>query len=185
MRSAVTLGLFLLASTLALALPKQSQPLPPPDPSACAFTIHGDPARATIKGPDDIVPLVYVVEQPDSPIEITAVDLTGMSLYVANNEFTIKSCEKYTVRNRSDRIVEDVLVQLAINHVPGGHLMGRVLKSPLTPGQSTEMAFCNGGGRGGARDNRVRVLVSVSEVRFSGCVYSPSTRIPRSLGLPY
>ena len=47
---------------------------------ACGFTLQGEPAHAVVKGPDNIVPLVYVVEQPDSPIEILSANLEGMWL---------------------------------------------------------------------------------------------------------
>jgi hypothetical protein len=58
-----------------------------------------------VKGPDDIVPLLYVVEQPDSPIEVVSVDLTGMWLSVSHQQHTERDCAKYRIRNRSDRNV--------------------------------------------------------------------------------
>ena len=45
------------------------------DRDACGFAVQGEPAQPVIAGPDDIVPLAYVVGQPDSPVEIVAVDL--------------------------------------------------------------------------------------------------------------
>jgi hypothetical protein len=30
---------------------------------ACGFVLQGKPSQPTVKGPDDIVPLVYAVEQ--------------------------------------------------------------------------------------------------------------------------
>jgi len=41
------------------------------------------------KGPDELLPLVYVVEQPDSPIEVVSVDLTGTWLSISH-ERTIR-----------------------------------------------------------------------------------------------
>jgi len=50
------------------------------------FTVQGEPSHATVVGPEDILPIVYVVEQPDSPIEIVSVDLQGMCfLFPASN----------------------------------------------------------------------------------------------------
>jgi hypothetical protein len=47
------------------------------DSDACGFTVQGESRRSTVAEPDDIVPLVYVVEQPDSPIEIVSVGYAG------------------------------------------------------------------------------------------------------------
>jgi hypothetical protein len=55
---------------------------------SCGFTVQGEPAQPTVQGPDDIAPLVYFVEQPDSPIEVVSVDLTGMWLSVANEQYS-------------------------------------------------------------------------------------------------
>jgi len=52
------------------------------------FTVQGEPAQPTVKGPEDIVPLVYVVEQPDSPIEVVSADLTGTWLSVSHEQHT-------------------------------------------------------------------------------------------------
>jgi hypothetical protein len=72
------------------------------DSDACGFTVQGESRHATVAGPDDIVPLVYVVEQPDSPIEIVSVDLQGMWLSVSNEQHTEQDCAKYRALNRSD-----------------------------------------------------------------------------------
>ena len=183
MRFAVALGLVLLASTLALALPQQPQA---PDPDACDFSVHGDAAKPTITGPDEIVPLVYVVEQPDSPIEILSIDLTGSWMTIANERFTFGNCAKFTVRNRSDRTVQALGLSLEHNSATrGGWLVHRQNPSPLAPGDTVQLGSCNGGGSGSAPGNRVRLMVSVSTMSLGDCVYSPSVRIPRALGLPF
>lgn len=72
------LGLLLLMTTFGAARQQQH------DGESCGFALQGESTHPTVTGPDDILPLVHVVEQPDSPIEIVSVDLTGMSLSVAN-----------------------------------------------------------------------------------------------------
>jgi hypothetical protein len=147
---------------------------------SCGFTVQGEPAQPTVEGPDDIVPLVYFVEQPDSPIEVVSVDLTGMWLSVANEQYSVRHCATYKVRNRSDRPVQAFDLELSIS---GGGGFGAP-SSPLAPGQTAELKACGGGGHGvGVPGNHVRLLVFARSVDFGDCFYRPSARIPRSLGV--
>ena len=150
---------------------------------SCGFSVQGELTHTTVTGPDDILPLVYVVEQPDSPIEVVSVDLTGMWLSVANEQHTERDCATYKVRNRSDRPVQAFGVELSVNTLHGGGGFGAHSSSPLARGQLVEIKSCGGGGHGGASGNHVRLLVSVQSVDFGDCFYRPSVRIPRSLGV--
>jgi hypothetical protein len=129
------------------------------------------------------VPLVYVVEQPDSPIEILSVDLHGMWLSVSGEKVTEHFCNKFIARNRSDRIVQRFGIELLVQSMAGGGGSGAQSASPLAPGQTIEISSCNGGGSGGAQENRVKVLISVHSADFGDCFYRPSLRIPRTLGV--
>jgi hypothetical protein len=153
------------------------------DSGACGFTVQGESLPATVAGPDDIVPLVYVVEQPDSPIEIVSVDLQGTWLSVSNEQHTEQDCAKYRVHNRSDRVIQQFNVELKVSGISGGGGSGAHSSSPLAPGQTVEIKACGGGGHGGAPENHVRLLVSVRSVDFGDCLYRASLRIPRSLGV--
>ena len=150
------------------------------DTSTCGFNVQGEPTRPIVAGPDDIVPLVYVVEQPDSPIEIFSMDRSGMWLSFANERHTENHCVSYKVRNRSDRVVQRFGIGLLVVNGSGS---GESNSSPLAPGQTIEIKSCNGGGSGGAPGNHVRLLTSVTLVDFGDCLYRPSQRIPRSLGV--
>jgi hypothetical protein len=171
------LGLLLLMGSFGIAQQQQH------DSDACRFTVQGEPSHATVAGPEDILPLVYVVEQPDSPIEIVSVDLQGMWLSVSGEQHTERNCGQYKVRNRSDRIIERFDVELLVGGTGGAGGYGAVSSSALSPGQTVEIKGCGGGGHGGAPGNHVRLLVSVHSVDFGGCSYRPSLRIPRSLGV--
>lgn len=153
------------------------------DSGTCKFIVQGEPTHATIAGPDDIVPLVYMVEQPDSPVEILSVDLQGMWLSVSGEEHTERDCAQYRVRNRSNRIIQRFEIELMVRGANGGGGAGPVGSSALAPGQTVEIKSCGGGGHGGAPGNRVRLLVSVRSVDFEDCLYRPSLRIPRNLGV--
>jgi hypothetical protein len=74
------LSFSMLMFTLGWARPQQQAS------GSCGFTVEGEPAHPTITGPDDILPLVYMVEQPDSPIEFVSVDLSGMWLSILNGQ---------------------------------------------------------------------------------------------------
>jgi hypothetical protein len=171
------LGLLLLMVTVGVARQQQH------GTESCGFAVQGEPTHPTVTGPDDILPLVYVVEQPDSPIEVVSVDLTGMWLSVANEQHTERDCATYKVRNRSDRPVQAFDVGLSVSALHGGGGFGAHPSSPLAPGQLVEIKSCGSGGHGGAPGNHVRLLVSVQSVDFGDCFYRPSVRIPRSLGV--
>ena len=152
----------------------------------CKFSVAGEPARATITGPEELIPLVYVVEQPDSPLEILSIDFTGMWLSISHEQYTYHHCAKYQVRNRSDRRIQHFDLQLLVNNAAGGGGgFGQGLNSrPLDPGQSVEVGGCNGEGKGGAPGNYVRLVAEVTSVDFGDFLYRPSLRIPRTLGIP-
>ena len=171
------LGLLLLMVTFGAARQQQH------DSESCGFALQGEPTRPTVTGPDDILPLVYVVEQPDSPIEVVSVDLTGMWLSVTNEQHTERDCATYKVRNRSDRLVQVFDVELSVSTRSGGGGFRTHPSSSLAPGQLVEIKSCGGGGRGGALGNHVRLLVTVQSVDFGDCFYRPSVRIPSSLGV--
>ena len=172
------LMLLLLIMSFGFGLARQPQQ----NSNSCRFAVQGEPAQPTVKGPDDIVPLVYVVEQPDSPIEVVSVDLTGMWLSVSREQHTEQDCAKYRIRNRSDRTVREFEVMLMLSTIAGaGGGSGTVSHSPLPPGQAVDVESCGTRGNGSAKDDYVRLLVYVDKVDFEDCHYKPSLRIPRSL----
>jgi len=170
-------GLLLLMGSFGIAQQQQH------DNDACNFSVQGDPVHATVTGPEDIVPLVYVVEQPDSPVEIVSVDLEGMWLSVSGEQHTERDCAQYKVHNRSDRIIQRVEIMLNVSTTSGGGGSGAQSSSPLASGQTVEIKACGVRGSGGAPRNHVRLLVSVYSVDFGDCFYRPSLRLPRSLGV--
>lgn len=150
--------------------------------SSCGFTVQGEPTQPTVKGPEDIVPLVYVVEQPDSPLEVVSVDLEGMWLSISNEEHTEKDCAKYTIRNRSNRPVQGFMVMLRLSTSGGaGGGAGTSSLTPLAAGKTAEINSCGVTGNGSAKNNYVRLLVYVESVDLGNCYYKPSIRVPRSL----
>jgi len=171
-------ALLLLVVSFGFGLARQPQQRG----NSCGFTVQAEPAQATVRGPDDIVPLLYIVEQPDSPIEVVSVDLTGMWLSVSHGRVTERDCAKYRIRNRSDRTVQEFEIMLMLSTIAGaGGGMGTSSRSALTPGQAVEVESCDVRGNGSAKDDYVRLLVYVDKVDFEDCHYKPSLRIPHSL----
>jgi hypothetical protein len=91
------LALLLLIVSFGVGLARKPQQ----NAASCGFTVHTESVEPTIKGPDELLPLVHVVEQPDSPIEVVSVDLTGTWLSISYERTTDHFCGKYRVRNRS------------------------------------------------------------------------------------
>jgi hypothetical protein len=149
---------------------------------SCGFVLQGKPSQPTIEGPDDIVPLVYVVEQPDSPIEVVSVDLTGMWLSISDEQVSEHFCAKYRVRNRSDRNIQEFRISLMLSTISTAGTSGTFSSSPLSPGQAVDVQSCGGGVEGRSpKINDVHLLIYVDKVDFEDCHYKPSLRIPRSL----
>lgn len=171
-------GLLLVA--LGLGGPRQQQA---DDSRSCGFSVRAELSPVTITGPEDIVPLVYVVRQPDSPVEIVSLNFEGTWLSVSGGRYTEKTCIAYAIHNRSDRTIMGVDVGVVVNYAAGGGYFVPHSRSPLPPGQTAEEKWCNGGSSGDARGDRARLIVSVTGVNLGDCLYWPSVRIPRRLGV--
>jgi hypothetical protein len=174
-------GLLLLMVGFAFAQQQKG------DRGACGFIIQSEPTQPVIAGPDDIVPLVYVVGQPDSHIEIVSVDLQGMSLSFSEKEYstvyTIENCATYKVHNRSDRSVQAFDLELLASTGEGGSSNRVHSSSLLASGQSAEIKSCWGfltamvpkmPSSSGGPVNHLKLLVSVQSVDFGDCLYRPS-----------
>jgi hypothetical protein len=174
------LGLFsvlLLAFSAGSFAHQQSQPI------ACSFTVQTSSMRPEVTGPPDLVPLVYVVEQPDSPIEIQSINLDGSWLSVSGDRYAERTCVHYQVRNRSDRAIQNVKVLLAYN---GGGGAGAFNSAPISAGQTGEVIACGIGGFGGTHStstNPMKILISVGTITIDDCAFRPSVRVPLSWGV--
>ena len=154
---------------------------------SCRFTLSDELAKPTIFGPEDITALVHVVDHPDSPVEILAIDFKDSWLSVAHERETEQLRCTMKIRNRSDQQVKALSLYVIVASHSGGPGTGFEL-SPgpgrsLAPGQEADIVACGGGGSGGASGNHVRILAYVSRVDWDGCFYVPSKRLPYELGI--
>ncbi len=173
-------------ASLALGVPPTHQQPEPAD--SCHFAVSQETTKPTITGPEDITPLVYIVDQPDSPVEIVSMDLTGYVLSVAHGRFTFENCWTMKVRNRSGQTANGLEVMtLVSSHGFGagpGFSSGPSQVEGLGAGQQAEIRSCNGSGTGDARGDQVRIFAFIERVSINKCVYLPSKRIPYELAWP-
>jgi hypothetical protein len=150
----------------------------------CDFSLSGPHVQTSITGPQEIVAITEVVDQPDSPVEIISADFKGSFVSVANERFTEELRCSMKLRNRSDRVIHsfDTITALVSGGIGIPALSGFQATPDLpngrnlAPGAELEMNGCGGGGNGGAPNNRVRLIVGIQAVSFDGCLYVPSRR---------
>lgn len=147
-------------------------------PNACGFTVQASSTRPEVTGPPELVPLVYVADQPDSPID--PVDLNGSWLSVSGDRYTERICVHYQVRNRSDRAIQHVAVELGYSGLSDAGASNLVL---IPAGQTAESIACRMGGSGNVRTYPMKILISVGPITVEGCAFRPSVRVPLSLGV--
>jgi hypothetical protein len=156
-------------------------PAPQGEPHVqCAFTIARAAEPPQITGAPEVVSRTSVMHQPDSPLAIVAVDLSGMQLAAAPGTYIRSGREAVVVRNVSDRILTDVRVRVFVGFGPdsgGGH--GSQVEQPLRPGEQVRLEWSsNGQGNHPSASDDVVVVASVQEVTTEGCVYRPSQSWP-------
>jgi hypothetical protein len=165
-----------------LALSTATATQQPEDRGSCGFKVAASTTRPAIIGPEDIVARTHVTVQPDSPVEILAIDFKDSFLSVANERYTERLRCTMKVRNRSDQRIRgfDIWALPVSGGGPsgGGIRVGPSGKQDLSPGQEMEIQGCGGNGTGSARDNQVRIVVFVNAVEMEDCAYIPSQRYP-------
>jgi hypothetical protein len=156
----------------------------PQTADACHFTVSGELAKPTISGPEDITALVHVVEQPDSPVEVLAIDFKDSWLSVAHERVTEQLRCTMKIRNRSDQQVKALSLLVIVGPSPSsgqgtgfGGFPGPAEGKSLAPGQEADIIGCGGGGSGSAPENHIRIFVYVGRVDWDGCLYVPSKRL--------
>ena len=152
--------------------------------SNCDFVLTGTHVQPSITGPEEIIAIAHVVDQPDSPLEIVSADFNGSFVSISNARFSEQLNCSIKLRNRSDRAIRSfgTITGLAPDGIGIPALSGFEATPELPngrslmPGQELEIKGCGGRGSGAAPNDRVRLLVAIQAVSFDGCVYVPSRR---------
>lgn len=154
---------------------------------SCSFTVQPSNIEPLLAGPDEVLSILHVIQQPDSPIQITSVNCEGTSLWMSNGAYSWEPQCEVGVRNKSDSQVKNF--ETVVFLVDDGGSMGfsmelaRYHTVGLAPNQEFKLAGKTGRGHGGARNNRVRMVVGVDWVQMDACRYYPSMRLPAKVGL--
>jgi hypothetical protein len=110
----------------------------PEDQDSCHFKVSESTTKPSITGPEDMVAMTYVIEQPDSPVEILAMDFKDSFLSVAHERVTEELRCTAKIRNRSDQSVRGVDISVLV--ASGGSAGGSGLAVGLVTGAGWHQA---------------------------------------------
>src|SRR2546425_1178289 len=124
----------------------------------CQFAIVPEARAPQIRGPSDITSRAIVMHQPDSPVAVVGVDLTGMNLVAGSGFYEVSGRYSVTIKNISDRALQHVQVRVSIGSRMGAVGGGVGSPRPLEPGATAHINFRSGrgGGTGPHDDDEVR-----------------------------
>ena len=168
--------------TAILAAFVVSNVLAAPDDARCSFTARQPTATAPIAGPQELVRSASIMTQPDSPLAIVRLDISGTELQSAGGTFSRAGSFAMDVQNVSDQTITDASVSVFTGVGPSSGIgSGKKLGRALAPGETARVEWRAGSGRGSiASDRQVASVARVEQVVFSSCIYRPSQSWPAS-----
>ena len=118
--------------------------------------------------------------QPDSPLQIIRVDVSGLNLTGGTGSFTTTGEQVLVVRNISDQLITEATVMLRTGFAPksgvgSGHEVGR-----LGPAEQIRIAWKSARGQGinEVGTTNASIVAMVEEVTTNSCTYRPSQSWP-------
>jgi hypothetical protein len=148
--------------------------------STCTFDISPAVTAPEIVGDNEAARRASVMAQPDSPLRILRVDLSGVDVKAGPGWFTRHGRHVLDVQNVSGQMIVEARVRVHVGFsskggVGSGHKLGRSLK----PGEHARIEWSGGPGRGSiGSDAEVSVVALVEEVETADCTYRPSQAWP-------
>ena len=124
--------------------------------------------------------------QPDAPIAIVRVDLSGLKLMGGAGFFESRGHHVVEVKNVSDQVITqaEVMVRVGFDGESGVG-SGHGLKAPLKPGEQARVEWTSGTGRGThPTSDEATIVILVSSVKTASCLYKPSQAWPASVARP-
>jgi photosystem II stability/assembly factor-like uncharacterized protein len=148
----------------------------------CVFQVEPSSARrpAQIVRRESTTLQVRILTQTDSPVDVVAIDLSGLILASSDNGYSYHSDGPLAVevRNRSDRTLNYVSVSVLVGTcrlVGGQGSLVRPRRLALAPGAVAHLEIPLGGGGGVlSAPSDLEVFVWISSVEFGSCVYRPA-----------
>ncbi len=167
-----------LAVMLAVAVgaPIRTQVVTPPIP--CGLSLKDSiNARPKIDGPPELIARVTVVPQPDSAIEITAVDLSNANVIIAGSSFQLEQGGQFALmlRNRSDQPVYEVggTIDFRIgNHKRSFGVRWLRWREPaIPPGETVRFVVGSAAWSAGEPGGDVALFAVIEDITFKDCGY--------------
>jgi hypothetical protein len=145
--------------------------------NGCGFTLSRQRVEPAIVGPPELVSRAHVLAQPDSPVVILSLDLSGITVNLAGPSHNREGQFRVQVQNVSDQAVKTANVMLRYWSGTGGGGHGPAFKEPLEPG---EVRWLTGGGRGNSvrpghdMESSLELRAVVESVELADCIYRPA-----------
>ncbi len=149
--------------------------------SPCTFNLSADRPAPEIVGAPDVIARARVMTQPDSPLAIVRVDLSGVNLVAGPGSFEESGRYAVDVKNVSGQVLTDAQVSVHVVFGHGGSGVGSGFKvgRPVRPAEQARIEWKSGPGRGThGTTEEVSVVAMVGWVTSAACKYMPSQAWP-------
>ena len=166
-----------LMTFVTLATPLQAQ-------ERCEFSLVGERPKAEMTAGangDQLVRAIKVVDQPDSPLAITSLDLRGLTLNASLSQYTMEGTISVEVMNISDVPVLRVEFGRAAGWRDGSASGRWSFDTHLRPGERSVYSFSGRSGGGTALPAELTVVVGVDAVSIGNCRHEPSVTAASAL----
>jgi hypothetical protein len=138
--------------------------------------------KPAIIGDESVTSRIHVLTQPESPVEVFAVDFTRMRFLTGGGWFTLAGPYTFDVLNRSTVAVKEIRPLVFVRTQDGGGGGGLHWKGTLSPG-ATVRIYGRHDGQGTAPNDVAMILVGIRAAGCEGSNYSPSALL-KAHGVP-
>lgn len=148
--------------------------------AGCTFEIAPAVNAPEVVGDNEAANRALVMTQPDSPLRIIRVDLSGIDVKAEPGWFTRHGRHILDVQNVSEQVIVEAGVSVHVGFSSkGGVSSGMKLRRSLKPGEHARIEWSGGPGRGRIGTGAdVFVMALVEEVETADCTYRPSQTWP-------
>jgi hypothetical protein len=148
--------------------------------AGCTFEIASAVHAPEVVGDNEAANRTLVMTQPDSPLRIIRVDLSGTDVKAGAGWFTRSGRHVMDVQNVSAQVIVDARVMVHVGFSSkGGVGSGMKLRRSLKSGEHARIEWNGGPGRGSIGSGaEVMIVALVEEVETPDCTYRPSQAWP-------
>ena len=144
--------------------------------SGCTFDIAPAVYAPEVVGDNEAARRASVMTQPDSPLRILRVDLSGVDVKAGAGWFTRSGRHAIDVQNVSEQVISDARVTVKVGFSSRSGVSSSIkLRRPLKPREHARIDWNGGPGRGNIGTGAdVFAMALVEEVETADCSYRPS-----------